>query len=147
MVLALCQSCRLRRATSIETILFESVTVKQNKGDRDQPRLNLIGRTGQPGQARSFLEPEGQHKTSEINEPEVNGKNDAGECFLRLAALPTFPLDRLNRYEYILWRQARQLVLTLETLRRRPGRERLSFFRRRLETRNDIPQGLKSPLS
>ena len=33
-------------------------------------------------------------------------KNDIADCFLRLAALPTFALDRLSRYEHLLWRQA-----------------------------------------
>ena len=41
-------------------------------------------------------------------------KNAIADGFLRLAALPTFPLDRLSRYEYRLWRQARQIVFTLE---------------------------------
>ena len=36
----------------------------------------------------------------------------------RLAPLPTFALDRLSRYEHLLWRQARQIVFTLETLTR-----------------------------
>ena len=49
----------------------------------------------------------------------TNSKKDIGESFLRLAALPTFPLDRLNRYEHTLWRQARQIVFTLDSLRRR----------------------------
>ena len=53
------------------------------------------------------------------NEPIPNAKNDIGDCFLRLAALPTFPLDRLSRYEHLLWRQARQIVFTLESFRRR----------------------------
>ena len=39
--------------------------------------------------------------------------------FLRLAELPAFPLDRLSRYEHLLWRQAHQLVFTLDSLRRR----------------------------
>jgi hypothetical protein len=39
--------------------------------------------------------------------------------YLRLIAFPTFPLDRLTRYEHILWRQARQIIFTLEALRRR----------------------------
>jgi hypothetical protein len=38
-----------------------------------------------------------------------------------LAALPTYPLDRLSRYEYVLWRHARQLTYTLESLRARKG--------------------------
>ena len=62
-------------------------------------------------------------------------QGDIVDSFLRLATLPTFPLDRLSRYEYMLWRQARQLVFTLETLRRRkrtPSRSSFPFsFRRR----------------
>jgi hypothetical protein len=57
------------------------------------------------------------------------------DCFLRLADLPTFALDRLSRYEYMFWRQSRQIVFTLESLRRRkrqPIRSTFSFsFRRR----------------
>jgi len=45
------------------------------------------------------------------------------------------PLDRLSRYEYLLWRQARHLVFVLESLRRRkrqPNRSSFPFsFRRR----------------
>ncbi|MGB9043772.1 MAG: hypothetical protein WCC81_15020 [Pseudolabrys sp.] len=62
-------------------------------------------------------------------------KNAIADGFLRLAALPTFALDRLSRYEYVLWRQARQIVFTLESLRRRKREQRrISFpfsFRRR----------------
>jgi hypothetical protein len=47
----------------------------------------------------------------------------------------TSALDRLSRYEYMLWRQARQIVFTLESLRRRkraPIRSTFPFsFRRR----------------
>ena len=61
-------------------------------------------------------------------------KNAIADGFLRLAALPTFPLDRLSRYEYRLWRQARQIVFTLELFRRRkPEQRRMNFpfsFRR-----------------
>jgi hypothetical protein len=34
-------------------------------------------------------------------------KNEIGNRFTRLAELPIYPLDRLSRYEYLLWRQAR----------------------------------------
>ncbi len=66
----------------------------------------------------------------------LNTKNDIADCFLRLAALPTFALDRLSRYEHLLWRQARQIMFTLESLRRRrqqpPTRSTFPFsFRRR----------------
>ncbi len=60
----------------------------------------------------------------------LNTKNDIAGCFLRLAALPTFALDRLSRYEHLLWRQARQIVFTLESLRRR---------RRQPSTRSAFP--------
>jgi hypothetical protein len=50
-------------------------------------------------------------------------------------AMPTFTFDRLSRYEHLLWRQARQIVFTLESLRRRkrlPSRSTFPFsFRRR----------------
>jgi hypothetical protein len=47
---------------------------------------------------------------------------------LRLAGLPTYPLDRLSRYEYILWRQARQIMFMLESLRRRKRVSRRAAF-------------------
>jgi hypothetical protein len=69
------------------------------------------------------------------NELDCDTKKDIGDCFLRLAALPTFALDRLSRYEHLLWRQARQIVFTLESLRRcksKPARSTFPFsFRRR----------------
>ena len=62
-------------------------------------------------------------------------KNYIADCFLRLTDLPTNALDRLSRYEHMLWRQARQIVFTLESLRRRqraPTRSTFPFsFRRR----------------
>ncbi len=65
----------------------------------------------------------------------LNSKKDIADCFLRLADLPTRALDRLSRYEHMLWRQARQIVFTLELLRRRkrqPSRSTFPFsFRRR----------------
>jgi hypothetical protein len=98
---------RLRRATGIETAIFDSITED----------------------ARSLFSKPDQPLTFDT-------KNAIADRFLRLAALPTFALDRLSRYEYLLWRQARQIVFTLESLRRRkraPGRISFPFaFRRRL---------------
>ena len=45
-------------------------------------------------------------------------------CFLRLANLPNFALDRLSRYEANLWRQAGRILYALETLDRRKPQER-----------------------
>ena len=48
-------------------------------------------------------------------------------CFLRLANLPNFALDRLSRYEATLWRQSRQILLALDALDRRKPQERTRF--------------------
>jgi hypothetical protein len=77
-----------------------------------------------------------QSDTATRNELSLNIKKDIVDCFLRLAALPTFPLDRLSRYEHLLWRQARQIVFALGSLRRRkrqPSRSSLPFLFRRRE--------------
>jgi hypothetical protein len=49
-------------------------------------------------------------------------------CFLRLANLPNFALDRLSRYEATLWRQAGRILYALETLDRRKPQERMRRF-------------------
>jgi hypothetical protein len=51
-------------------------------------------------------------------------------CFLRLANLPNFALDRLSRYEATLWRQAGRLLYALETLDHRKPQERARHVRR-----------------
>jgi hypothetical protein len=45
-------------------------------------------------------------------------------CFLRLANLPNFALDRLSRYEATLWRQTGRMLYVLEKLDRRKPQER-----------------------
>jgi hypothetical protein len=59
----------------------------------------------------------------------ADGSNvEFARCFLGLANLPNFALDRLNRYEGTLWRQARRILFALDALDRRRPQER----RRRL---------------
>ena len=108
---------RLRRATGIETALFELVTGNSRKRERRLSRETL-------GAVADFAEPkrlgaEQESNATERNELSSDSKTDIADCFLRLADLPTSALDRLNRYEHMLWRQARQIVFTLESLRRR----------------------------
>jgi len=86
---------RLRRATSIETAMFESVTAA-------------------PG-------------TME-DEDALDTKRNVADGFLRLAQDPTFAFGRFSRYEHLLWRQARQLVLTLQSLSRRKREPSRSIF-------------------
>jgi hypothetical protein len=49
-------------------------------------------------------------------------------CFLRLCNLPNYALDRLSRYEAILWRQAGQILYALDNLDRRKPQERIRRF-------------------
>jgi hypothetical protein len=51
--------------------------------------------------------------------------DDLTRAFVRLSNLPTYPLDRLSRYEATLWRQACQILFALQGLNRRQPWERL----------------------
>ena len=69
----------------------------------------------------------------------VDPATDLARCFLRLTNLPTYPLDRLSRYEAILWRQAGQILFALDALDRRKLQERRRRFR--IGSRQDLPVG------
>ena len=45
--------------------------------------------------------------------------DDLTRSFIRLSNLPTYPLDRLCRYEATLWRKACQILFTLQCFDRR----------------------------
>jgi hypothetical protein len=51
--------------------------------------------------------------------------DEVTRSFVRLSNLPTYPLDRLSRYEATLWRQACQILFTLRRLEQRKPWERL----------------------
>ena len=105
---------RLRRATGIEAAIFESVTAEPDKFEHGHSRPTLVEAADLSGQNQLHLVATRQSdvvgKTSSV----AIQKREVADCFLRLAALPTFALDRLSRYEHLLWRQARQIVFTLE---------------------------------
>jgi hypothetical protein len=126
---------RLRRATGIETAIFESVTAEPDKVEHGHSRPTLIEAAYLSDQNQLHLVATRQSDAAAENELSFDTKKDIADGFLRLAALPTFALDRLSRYEHLLWRQARQIVFTLESLRRRkraPSRSTFPFsFRRR----------------
>ena len=65
---------------------------------------------------------------AQLAEP-VDPTTDLARCFLRLANLPSYPLDRLSRYEAILWRQAGQILFALDALDRRKPQKRAHRFR------------------
>jgi hypothetical protein len=56
--------------------------------------------------------------------PGPDDQADLARCFLRLANLPSCALDRLSRYEAILWRQAAQILFALDALDRRKPQDR-----------------------
>ena len=62
---------------------------------------------------------------------------DLARCFLRLANLPNYALDRLSRYEATLWRQAGQILFALDALDRRKPQERGRRFR--IGSRPELP--------
>jgi hypothetical protein len=64
--------------------------------------------------------PDGPPSTVEPADP----SDDLTHSFVRLSNLPTCPLDRLSRYEATLWRQACQILFTLQCLDRRKPWER-----------------------
>ena len=127
---------RLRRATGIETALFDSVTEGPRMHEHRPSRETSVKPSDIAGPNLLLLvgaasEPDAPAR----QELTFESKKDIAAGFLRLAELPTYALDRLTRYEHLLWRQARQIVFTLESLRRRQrGPSRSTFpisFRRR----------------
>jgi hypothetical protein len=126
---------RLRRATGIETALFESVAEGPRQNDARPSSATVVGIADVSERHPLFLRPAQGPDAPEGEQLSSDSKKDIADCFLRLAELPTSALDRLSRYEHMLWRQARQIVFTLESLRRRkraPSRSTFPFsFRRR----------------
>ena len=121
---------RIRRATGIETALLESVTAEPGRIELGSSRLSLVEATDLADRSQFHLVATRQPDAARGNELNLDTKMDIADCFLRLAAQPTFALDRLSRYEHLLWRQARQIVFTLESLRRRklqPSRSTFPF--------------------
>jgi hypothetical protein len=125
---------RLRRAIGIESGIFESVTERSTK--EDDPQSGAA-----PPADRLYVVTATPPRDTRVQQ-DLPLKIAIADRFLRLAELPSFPLDRLSRYEHLLWRQARQLVITLESLRRRKQQRRstfpFSFRRRELDTKELI---------
>ena len=129
---------RLRRATIMETGLFE-IQASHLIGFRQARQVNTASREVVralfgPADSASF-DPTSHSITNETEaypgpvEPSVEPNADLAHCFLRLANLPNFALDRLSRYEATLWRQVRQILFALDALDRRKPQERGRRFR------------------
>jgi len=124
---------RLRRATTMETGLFE-IQAQQMHDYRQNRQLlsnsrGVIHTTFRRAESASG-DAASSRAVSNIETPSDSGmKADAAavefaRCFLRLANLPNFALDRLSRYESTLWRQAGRILYALEILDRRKPQER-----------------------
>lgn len=119
---------RLRRSTLIETGLFE-IAVENSRGHDQELSQTPLGESGDhANHSKTLLRALSESGAAERTEPDSNSKRDIAHCFLYLADLPKNAHVRLSRYEQMLWRQARQLVLTLDTLRRHKRQPRRSAF-------------------
>jgi hypothetical protein len=135
---------RLRRTTTIETGLFE-IQAEHLSEPRQSHRLQPASREVlyalfKPAQPRSHNGNAVSRPTTdaaelpsrfdpETEEPAADPSLHLAQCFLRLANLPNYALDRLSRYEYALWRQVAQILFALDNLnRRKPQEKRRSRF-------------------
>ena len=137
---------RLRRATTMETGLFEiqADNLREFRQRHTQPKSQEIiyARFGQADSAdaepdRASLGITNGTDVRPSSGLEFDPATDLARCFLRLANLPSYPLDRLSRYEAILWRQAGQILFALDALDRRKPQERRRRFR--IGSRQDPP--------
>ena len=126
---------RLRRATAIETGLFD-IQADHLSNIRRTHQISPASReivyalfdTSSDRQAASH----GVANTTETSPASrlastrgpVAPDVEVARCFLRLCNLPNYALDRLSRYEATLWRQAGQIVFALHNLDRCKPQER-----------------------
>jgi hypothetical protein len=137
---------RLRRATAMETGLFEIQAnhlreFKQARQALPSSREVVYAMLG-PG---AITCDRGQASHGVMNATEAMQSSnpnpvELARCFLRLANLPNFALDRLSRYEATLWRQASRILYALDALDRRKPQER-----RRRSPVDEVPTRLAPP--
>ena len=127
---------RLRRATSIESGLFEIqakhlLQFRQRKQphQKRQEIIDGVYRNALATEENMQQDDEISSNTLKRDPPSTEEPADQAEdltrSFVRLTNLPTCPLDRLSRYEATLWREACQILLTLRCLDRRKPWEKL----------------------
>jgi hypothetical protein len=129
---------RLRRASAIEAGLFE-VQARQLLQFRQRRRAHQ-GRQGIiDSLQRSAITAEDETRQdqeeslcsletgSQLTAGPADQSHDLTCAFVRLTDLPNYPLDRLSRYEATLWRQACQILSTLQCLERRRPWQRLKL--------------------
>ena len=124
---------RLRRATTMETGLFEIQAehlrdyrqCRQLLPDSREVIHAVFGRTDSAGAHTGSHSAVSKVETVSDSGKKADAPNvEFARCFLRLANLPNFALDRLSRYEATLWRQTGRMLYVLEKLDRRKPQER-----------------------
>jgi hypothetical protein len=134
---------RLRRATTMETGLFE-IQADQLNAYRQSRQIDPASRDviytlfSPTADGRSTDDALGPRPQTAEPVPVSNHNIDLARCFLRLANLPNYGLDRLSRYEATLWRQVSQILFALDSLdRRKPQERRRRIFVGGQEPRDD----------
>jgi hypothetical protein len=130
---------RIRRAGAIETGLFEIQARQlldfQTRRDHRYAHNVFPKMFARSGDCSDPIE---EAETGVNSLPESSSDlfahpTELAHCFLRLANLPSYPLDRLSRYEATLWRQTAQTIFALEALNRHtrvaPRRRRFPAWR------------------
>jgi hypothetical protein len=128
---------RLRRATTMETGLFEIQA--QQLHDYRQNRQVLPDSRDVIHAVFGRADSTGAHAVSHSAVSKMETVSNSGQkadapnvefarCFLRIANLPNFALDRLSRYEATLWRQAGRILHALKKMDRRKPQERTRHF-------------------
>jgi hypothetical protein len=114
---------RLRRASSIESGLFkiQARQVLQFRQRRQAQRkrqeiTDSMYRDAVAADGDIQDEPAGNLDGGSSSIEPADQSDDLTRSFIRLSNLPTYPLDRLSRYEATLWRQACQILFTLQCL-------------------------------
>jgi hypothetical protein len=125
---------RLRRATTVETGLFE-IQAGRLRDYRESRRLLEDSRDVIQAVFRRPAASTAQAPVEDVFD-EIEKVSDwrtkataahpveFARCFLRLVNLPSFALDRLSRYEATLWRQAGRILFALDASDRRKPQER-----------------------
>jgi hypothetical protein len=118
---------RLRRASAIETGFFrlqasQLLQFRARRQDyRDRQKIvdeMYCHAVGIEGDTPHHEEPATNLDSGSPDWP-ANQFDGLTRAFVGLNNLPTYPLDRLSRYEAALWRQACQILFTLQCLDRR----------------------------
>ena len=125
---------RLRRSTLIETNLFqlqarlarEQKFIGRSGSDNATPGMEILFRllrspeTFLPSPDNSAVPELTSRDANVVNPPESNTHYpNPATIFLRLCNLSSFPIERINRYETALWRQAVQTLFLLDGCKKR----------------------------